>query len=320
MVRALRAAIAIAFLCTTAASAAPAAPKGVTIVYQFGLAYAPLLIMKQERWIEKDFPQTTVSWRTLSNGAVVRDGLIAGTIQVGILGASPFLIAWDHGAPIKLIANTSDMDLWLCVKDPNVHSLKDFKPGMQIGMPSPDSADAIALRKEAEVQLGNPHALDSNIVAISHPDGLAALTNGQLAGHMTSPPFEFEEVDQGAHVIYDSSTTFGRITFTAAAMPTSFYDAYPDFAAKFLGYVQRAIKLIKTDPATAARDVAEGSGKPEIAAQYKAWMARKGVFYDAQPAGFMKTAEFMKKIGMLGKEPANVQELELPPLQKIGGN
>jgi NitT/TauT family transport system substrate-binding protein len=320
MLRTLCAAIAIAILCTTSTRAAGPAPKSVTIVYQYGLAYAPLLIIKQEHWIEKDFPQTTVAWNTLTSGAVVRDGLISGTIQVGILGASPFLIAWDHGAPIKLIANTSDMDLWLCTKDPNVHSLKDFKAGMQIGMPAPDSADAIALRKEAESQLGNPHALDSSFVAISHPNGVAALENGQLAAHMTSPPFEFEEVDHGAHVIFDSSSAFGRITFTAAAMPTSFYDAYPDFGAKFLGYIERAIKLIKSDPQTAAREVAEASGKPELASQYRAWMSRKGVFYDAEPAGFMKTAAFMKKIGMLGRVPASMQEIEFPPLQKLQGD
>ncbi|MGH7660017.1 MAG: ABC transporter substrate-binding protein [Vulcanimicrobiaceae bacterium] len=320
MLRTLCAAIAIALLCTSGTLAADPAPKSVTIVYQYGLAYAPLLIIKQEHWIEKDFPQTTVTWNTLTSGAVVRDGLIAGTIQVGILGASPFLIAWDHGAPIKLIANTSDMDMWLCTKDPNVHSLKDFKPGMQIGMPAPDSADAIALRKEAENQLGNAHALDSNFVAISHPNGLAALETGQLTAHMTSPPFEFEEVERGAHVIFDSSSAFGRITFTAAAMPTSFYDAYPDFAAKFLGYIQRAIKLIKSDPEKASHEVAEASGKPELASQYKAWMTRKAVFYDAQPAGFMKTASFMKKIGIIDRVPVNIQEIELPPLQKLRGN
>lgn len=212
------------------------------------------------------------------------------------------------------------MDLWLCTKDPSVHNLKDIKPGMQIGMPSPDSADAIALRKEAENQLGNPHALDSNFLAISHPNGLAALTDGQLAAHMTSPPFEFEEVDRGAHVVFDSSTVFGKITFTAAAMPTAFYNEYPEFSAKFLDYVQRAIALIKSDPATAARDVAEASGKPELASQYKSWMTRKGVSYDARPAGFMKTAEFMQKIGMIDKVPPSIRDIELPPLQKLGGN
>ncbi|MGH7717206.1 MAG: ABC transporter substrate-binding protein, partial [Vulcanimicrobiaceae bacterium] len=271
-------------------------------------------------WLEHDFPHMTVNWRQLTSGSVVRDGMIAGTIQIGVVGTGPYLIGWAHDVPWKIISNVSDMDLWLCSKDPKIQSLKDIKPGMQIGMPAPDSTEGIALRKGAKDILGNAHALDTDIVAIAHPQGLSSLMNGQLATHFTSPPFEFEEVEQGSHLVSRSYEAFGQTRFTEAVMPVNFYQQYPDFSATFLGYMKRAINLIKSDPATAARYVAEAEGKPQLATQYKAWMTHKGITYTDVPGGFVKSAAFMKEIGMIDKAPTSVDQIEFPPLQKLGGS
>ena len=300
--------------------AATKAPDDLTIAYQPGLGYATMLILKQTGWLEHDFPQTKVHWRVLTSGSVVRDGMIAGTVQIGVIGAPPFLIGWAHGVPWKVIANVSNMDLWLCAKDPKIRSLKDIKPGMQVGMPAPDSTEGIDLRKGAEEQLGNAHALDGSMVAVAHPQGLVALLNGQLSMHFTSPPFEFEEVAQGAHVIFDSQSVFGDSTFTAVVMPTSFYDSYPDFSATFLGYMKRAIDLIHKDPITAARYVAEAEGKPNLSAQYKAWMTHKGIRYTVVPSGFLEMGAFMNKIGLIDKVPASINDIEFPPLVNLKGS
>lgn len=312
--------LAFAFALGGSSSAAAGAPSQLTIAYQPGLGYAAILILKETGWLEHDFPHTTVNWRQLTSGSVVRDGMIAGTIQVGVIGTGPYLIGWAHGVPWKIISNIADMDLWLCTKDPKIQSLKDIKPGMQIGMPAPDSTEGIALRKGAKDQLGNAHALDNDIVAVAHPQGLAAVMNGQLTAHFTSPPFEFEEVARGAHVAFDSNAAFGPTTFTEVVMPVNFYQQYPDFSATFLGYMERAIKMIKSDPATAARYVAEAEGKPELAAQYKTWMMHKGINYTPIPSGFLKSAAFMKEIGMIDNAPTNIDEIEFPPLLKLGGS
>src|SRR5579872_4361745 len=149
--------------------AAENAPAHVAIAYQPGLGYAPLLIMKQTKWIEKDFPGTTVEWRELSNGATIRDGILSDTLQVGVVGTAPWLVGWARGVDWKLLACSSNMDLWLNVMDPKIKSLRDFKPGQQIALPAPDSIQAFALRKGAQDELKNAHALDSNMVATPHP-------------------------------------------------------------------------------------------------------------------------------------------------------
>ena len=83
------------------------------------------------------------------------------------MGIAPFLLGWERGVGWKLLASLNQQDLWLVVKDPNIKSLKDFKPGMKIGLPAPDSIQAVTLRKGAQQELGNPQALDQSLLAIA---------------------------------------------------------------------------------------------------------------------------------------------------------
>ena len=69
------------------AAAVPAARAGeareLRIVKQPGLAYLPLVVMREMRLIEKHAPGVTVDWRQLTSGPVIRDAMIAGEIDIG---------------------------------------------------------------------------------------------------------------------------------------------------------------------------------------------------------------------------------------------
>jgi NitT/TauT family transport system substrate-binding protein len=305
---------------STAPSGGAKAPDSLVIAYQPGIGYAPLLIMKQQRWIEADYPNMKVEYRLLSNGDAIRDGIIAGQIQIGSGGVGPFLVGWSKGVDYQLIASMDKMDLWLNARDPSLTSLKDVKPGMKIASPAIDSIQAIALRRLAERDLGDAHKLDSNLVAMSHPDGVQNLQTGSIAAHFTSPPYQFQEVDKGAHTIAKSYDAFGPTTFNSVFTSRKFYDQYPQFTEKFYGYLQKADDLIKKDPKQAATLVATADGKPEMADQYRDWMTRPNVEYSTTPAGFTKYAEFMKKIDFIPRTPKSIKDLELPFLQKAGGS
>lgn len=304
----------------TAATAAVKAPASVVIAYQPGIGYAQLLIMRQDKWIEADFPNTKVEYKVFTSGAVIRDGIIANQIQVGSGGVAPFLVGWAKGVEWKLLAGLNNMDLWLNVRDPAITSLKDIKPGMKIALPALDSIQAVALKRGAETELGDAKRLDTNLVALGHPEGVQNLTSGAIQGHLTSPPFQFQEVDKGARTIFKSYDAFGPTTFNSVFASTKFYDEYPQFAQKLYDYVQRATDLIKNDLVRAAGIVAAADNRPDAVAEYKDWMTRPGVEYTMKPSGFLKYAEFMKKIEMIGKTPKNIDELLLPPLQKLGGS
>ena len=94
------------------------APGKLTIAYQPGLGYAPLILMKQLRVIEKRYPGTQVEWKVLASGTPITNGVIAGDIQIGAVGVGPMLVGWARGVNWKMIAPLNEGDLWLMAKDP----------------------------------------------------------------------------------------------------------------------------------------------------------------------------------------------------------
>ena len=294
------------------------APPNVTIAYQPGISYTTLIVMKQRGTLEKQFPGTKFDWRMLSNGATIRDGFLAGQIQIGAGGSTPFLIGWDRGVGYRLIAAMNEMNLWLMSKDPKIKSVKDLTANSKVGVPGPDAIQAVALRKAAQDQLGNAHALDTTFVAIQHPLGVQSLEGGQLDAHFTSPPFQQEEQDRGAHVVYKSYEAFGRATFNSVYTTDAFAKDHP----LFVGAVYRAIlettKFITTHPDETAELLAKDGEMKVTAAQYKKWLSGPDMTFETTPHGFMKVANYMKSIGLLTKVPTSMHEIELPVLNGSG--
>ena len=314
---ALATALVFALACRPALAADPPA---LTVAYQNGITYSAFTIIKAERWIEAGFPNTQVEWKQLASGAAVRDGMIANQIQLGAVGQSPFLIGWGRGFDWRMIGGGPYLDSWLNAMDPKIRSLRDIKPGQQIAVPGPDSAQAIWLRKACAVTLNNPHALDTNMVALGHPDAFQALVNGQIALDFTNPPFQAFEVQRGAHTIYRSNDAFGPATTIAIVVTRQFDTRYPGATRKLLGYFNRAYELIQRDPNAAAKLVAEADGHPEMTALYKTLMTSPGTTWTAFPKGFMQLASFMHEIGLLDKVPADIRDLETGPILATPGS
>ncbi len=280
----------------------------MTIAYQPGIGYAQLLIIKQEGWLKDDLPETEISWELLSSGAAIRDGMIAGDIQVGSGGTGPFLVGYDSGVEWKVLSALNEMDLWLMVLDERLQSLADFGDG-RIAMPAPDSIQSVVLRRGAEEQLGDARALDSNIVSLAHPDGLQALLSEQIAGHLTSPPFQFQEQDQGARPILKSFDLFGPHTFNSVFVLQEYHDDNPENMEALYNNIQRATELIQDDPGAAAEILSAESGNEMSAEEFERFITEEGVAYTTQPQEFITFAEFMQQVELLRKVPESCEEL-----------
>lgn len=296
------------------------APKELTIAYQPGLSYAPLLLLKQDKTLEKEFPNTTFNWKELSSSSAVQDGMIAGDIQVGAGSAPQMILAWDKGVKWRYLASLNDAELWLMAKDAKFTSLKDFKAGDKIAMPSPTSVQALVLRKAAQAQLGNANALNTNIVAMSHPDGVQNLISGQIAGHLTSPPFEFQEKDQGAHVVLKSTDVFGKTMFNGVFLMEDFYNSNPAFAKALYKDISNAVDRLAKDPSAAAKALSENSGGKTSADTFEKQLTNPAITFTTEPHGLEKFAGFMKEIGMINKTPASWKDLTFETLQSSEGS
>ena len=141
---------------------------------------------------------------------------------MGAGGIGPFLVGLDAGVDWKVISGLNNMSLYLNAMDPEFKSLKDLKGAGSIAMPAPDSIQAVVLRKGAEEELGDAKALDSQIVAMGHPDGVQALIGGQIVAHLTSPPFQAQEIEEGATKLLDSYELFEEHTFNSIFTKTEF--------------------------------------------------------------------------------------------------
>jgi len=296
-----------------------AAPPKVTIAYQPGVGYAPLIMIREQRLLEKRYPQTTFDWKLLPSATPITNGMVAGQIDLGAIGVGPLLFGWASGNDWKYLAPLSEADLWLMVKDPSVKSLGDLV-GKKIAMPSALAIQAVVLRKAASVKLGNARALDSSIVSLDHPAAMQALLNGQVSAHLASPPFEFQEQEAGARVLLRSYQFFGAHSFVGLTGNQKFYDRYTSFCNDVYKLVKAQADLINKDPAKAATIVAAEAGGSPTATEFRKWMVNPAVHFTTRPRGLMRFAAFMNQNGFLGKMPTGWTQLVFPPVYATKGS
>ena len=316
---ALLAAAAVAGSTARGAQNGPA-PQNITIAYQFGIGYAPLLLIKQQRLLERAYPGLRVEWKQLASGTPITDGIIKGDIQIGAMGTGPMLVGWARGTNWKVIAPLDEADLWLMVRNPSIRTFADLR-GKRIATPTATSIQAVVLRKMAEVKLGNARALDSSLISMDHPDGMQALLTGQIDAHFTSPPYQWLELGRGARALGKSYGYFGAHSFLVTVATQRFYDEYTAFSNRFYRLVKQSIDLLNKKPRVAAAILAREDTTETTAAQFRRWITRKkSLTFTTRPRGLMRTASFMNKIGLLNKVPGSWRELVFPPVYPTKGS
>ena len=293
-------------------------PERVTLAVGYGAGFAPLIVMKRRKLLERTFPTTALDWRVLASGAAIRDGVIANEIQVATGSAPPFLIGWDKGVPWWIAGNLCTVNLMMVANDAKFRSLHDFGPADKIATPALDSIETIQLRKAAKEQLGNASALDANLVFLPNPDGVAALASGQIAAHYTAPPYQNEEISKGGHIVVQGNDVFPKASFTLAFVQSQFARQYPDFAAAFCRALDVAVHIAHNDPDETALYLSQEYDKMSLADARKE-LSSPDIVFETTPRGVLQYAAFMREIGLLGKVPASMKDIEIPGLG-LGGN
>ena len=280
----------------------------IKIAGQFGLVYAPLMIADKLHIFEKNGLKPV--WMEYGSGAAVREALISGEADVGFMGIPPFLIGWEKGCPWKVSMGFVVVPVGLVTNNPQIKSLKDFKPDDKIAVPSPGSVQHILLAMAAEKELGSPKALDANIMAMPHPDALAALISKKgLTAHFTTPPYLFEELNQpGFHLVTSDKLVFGRpFSFNVGVASKKFHDEKPLQYLAFVKSISDSFSWLNGNMFAAANLLApEFKLTPQKTLQYLKW---PGMDYTTKPYGLIEFAYFMKRAGFLKKIPQDPSEI-----------
>jgi len=303
------------FLASAAAAASFAAfdaaraqaPGKLVIATQPGLGYAPMVVVKQKRWLEEAVPGLQVEWKVISSSVAIREAMLAGEVQIGCGSVAPFLIGRDRGFRTRLIAALNTVDLWLLTNDPRVQSVRDFRPGDKVAVVAPDTNQAFVLRRAAQQAFGDPKALDLAMLSMPHPDALQSVLTNQVAGYVGAPPFQEAAAARGVRRLLSSTDLFGPLTFNVCFAREQLERQNAPALRALQTAVQRAIGLLAEQPAEAATLLALDAGQPE--AELARQLAQPETRFTTEPAGVDALGAFMHETGFLRAPAGKLDEL-----------
>ena len=274
------------------------------IVRQYSIMYAPVYIMEKANLLEKYLPGVTVEWSELGSGAAINEALAANRLDIAFMGTPPAIIAWDKGIEMRILSNLCVSPLGLQVSRPEIASLADFNTSDKIAMPGLGSIQHILLSMACEKELGDAHALDNNLVAMTHPDAaMSMVSGGDLAGHLTALPYIATENEAGFKTLMTGADAFGGDYSTIVAVAAlKLHDENPAALAGVLAALNEAMYMINTRDAQAITIIAETEKITEE--QALAYLDWEGTNYTTTLYGLEGMIDFMLKEAYISKAPA----------------
>ncbi len=326
----------VAVVALAAVARANAEVSDVTIADQFGIAYLPLLVMQEQRLIEKQaaadgLGAITVHWAKFGGAGTINDALLSGSINIGVAGIPSLLLLWDKtkgtaDAAIGICA-INNTPMYLNTRDPKIRTLQDFTAAGKIAVPSVRvSIQAIALEIMAAETFGPDQydKLDNLTVSMRHPDAMAALLSGagDVTTHFASPPFMFQELEQpGIRRIISSKDVVGDTSFVVAYVMGKFYESNPKVVSAFVAATKEAMAFIEAHKEDAAALYAKRAGMKEADISSIVKMLNDpDLVYSPAPTGIMKYAHFMRSIGRLKSEPVSWKDMFIPAVHELSGS
>lgn len=318
-----------------ASTHAAAEVKEVRIAQQYGISYLPLMVMEENKLLEKEakaagLGDIEVKWSKFAGGNVMNDAMLSGDLQFASGGVGPFVTLWSKtksNIGVKAVAAMNSMPLFLTTRNPAVKTIKDFTEKDKIALPAVKvSIQAITLQMAAEKAFGpgQQNKLDAFTVTQSHPDGMAALLSGsgEINSHFTSPPFQYIELQKpGIHTVLNSyDVTGGPHTFNVVWASQKFADANPKTFAAFVKAFDDAIATINKDKKAAAELYIKVAKSKDTVANIEKMLNDPEIEFTTTPKKIMTYVDFMSRIGMIKVKPASWKEMFFPNAQNLPGS
>ena len=309
--------------------------SAITVAQQYGIGYLPLMVMQQQRLIEKQakaagLGDLKVSWVKFAGSNVANDALLSGDLQFAAVGVPPLITMWAKtrgNLDVRGVAALNSMPIYLNTRDPNVKSVKDFTAKDKIALPAVKvSVQAVTVQMAAEKAFGeaNAHKLDSLTVSMSHPEGMIAMLSGnsEINSHFTSPPFQYQELEKpGIHTVLNSYDVMGgKTAFVVVWATNRFREANPKTYAAFLNALKESIDFINSNKTAAAEMYIKASNSKLPAAAILKMLNDPEIEFTMTPKNVMKYADFMYKIGSIKIKPASWKDMFFPDIYQLPGS
>ena len=285
----------------------------IAIAYQYGLAYAPALIVQEKQLIEEKYKESTgkeieVTWTQMSSGADINTGIASGNIDVGFMGIAPAITGCMNEVGYKIFTNVSGQESGIMTNKEQIQNLGDLVGSQeQIALVNIGSIQHIILARALQNAGYDPHALDTNIVAMKHPDGMNALQTGNVVCHLTTNPYlMIERQDSSLHEVSGISAVWTKDdSFIVGVASETLHEENQELYQAVCEAISEAINLINTDKEEAAKLTYELDGNSldeEIA------YMEDGT-YSVETTGIFELAKFMSEAGFIDKAPEAYTDL-----------
>lgn len=318
-----------------AALPARAEVSEVRIAQQFGLGYLPLLVMKQQKLVEKQaaaagIDKLAVTWARLGGGPAVNDALLSGSLDFGSAGLGPLFLLWDRTRNNLGVRGVGGLDASLIplnVTDPKVKTVADIGEGTKIALPGIKvSYQAVLLQMAAAKTFGpaNWARFDPFTVTMAHPDALIALLSGrsEINGHFANPPFSTQELaDKRVRSILTNRELLGDDTSVVSVLATGkFREANPKVYKAVFAALREAHAFIAAHRTEAVRIYVEEEKYPGGVAEAEQLIADGTVKFSLLPRSTEAFGQFLHQIGSIKQRPERWQDYFFPEVAEIGTN
>jgi len=306
----------------------------IHVAQQYGISYLPLMIMEDQKLIEKyskaNGVDVTVRWAKFAGGNVMNEALLSNSLQFASGGVAPFVTLWARtrgNLDVKAISAINSMPIFLNTRNPAVKTLRDFRETDRIALPAVKvSVQAMTLQMAAEKTFGEgqQNKLDALTVSLSHPDGQAALLSGnsEITAHFSGPPFQYQQLKNPAiHTVLNSYEVLGGpSTFNVVWTTSKFKNDNPKLYDAFVKGLDEATALINRDHRWAAETYLRLSRDKDSVQEIQAMLDDPAIVYTATPQNVMKYVDFMLKIGAIKTKPDSWKDLFFPNAHNLQGS
>jgi NitT/TauT family transport system substrate-binding protein len=307
----------------------------VRLARQFGVVYAPILIMEQQKLIEKHavakgMPDLKVNWTQFAGPAVMNDAILSSSVDFTAQGIPSLAVLWDrtrNGIGVKGVAGINDSPTYLNTRNPNITSIKDFTDKDRIALPSPKvSIQAIYLQIAAEKAFGvGKHTqIDHLTVGMPHPEAMAAVIGGnsEVTSHFVGEPFSTNEIKAGLKTVLNSYEIMGGPTTVIVFCSTEkFKTDNPKVYEIVVAAYDEAITFINADLRRTAKIYLEVTrDKKTSEDELVASISAPDFKYSKTPKQVGTVVDFMHRVGSVKNKPTSWKDLFFKEAHDLPGN
>lgn len=269
-------------------------PKEVRIGFQV-IPNAELLA-KQLKLVEKQFPDTKITWLEFDSGRDVNTAMASENLDLALVGSVPIASGVASKLPYKvyfLHDVIGDAESLVVRNDLGVEKVEDLK-GKKIAVPYGSTAHFSLLMALDNVGV-NPN--DVSILDMQPQDILAAWQRKDIDGAFVWHPTLGKILEDNGEALLSAKQLAekGVITADVGIVRSQFAEEYPSFVKEYVSVLDESIKLYRENPEKAAQTLAPVLGQTE----QQALEQMKGLVW--LTSSEQKEPQYLGTTGQIGK-------------------